>query len=128
MKKPQDFLIHIVEDDPQALKFMTDVVSKLGFQILESKDSQEVLEKLKDNSPDLFLMDIMLPQTSGLDLIKEIKKIDKHTNTPIIMTTALDDKEYIKEAVAVGANAYVTKPISLNRLRNKIFTLLEIEE
>ncbi|MDH4130134.1 MAG: response regulator [Spirochaetota bacterium] len=126
MKDPQEYLIHIVEDDEQSRKLIITALTRLGFKIMESKNGNEALEHLKDKKPDIILVDAMMPELDGFELIKRIRLINELKETPIIMTTALDDAKHIKESISVGANAYIVKPINFERLKTKIKEFIHV--
>ncbi|MDH5682683.1 MAG: response regulator [Spirochaetota bacterium] len=127
MKKAEECLVLIVEDDMQSREFMVTLMKKLGFQYLEADSGVTALEKLKSATPDLFLVDGMMPTMDGFELIGRIREMSQFADTPIIMTTALDDAKNIKESIAKGANAYVVKPINVLRLKGKIQELMPYE-
>ncbi len=122
MNKAEDFLIHVVEDDEQSRKFLVTLLSKSNFKMIQSETGAKALEKLSDTAvtPNLFLIDIMMPNMNGFELIKKLRSMDRFGETPIIVTTALDDAKHIKEAISSGSNAYVVKPINIRRLTDKI--------
>ncbi len=126
MKKLEECLIHIIEDDEQSRKLITNIIKKENMNTLEAENGMVALKQLEENhTPDLFLIDIMMPNMDGFELIKKIRTIDRFQTTPIIMTTALDDAKHIKEAIAVGANAYIVKPINISRLKSKLNEFLQ---
>ncbi len=122
MNKAEDFLIHVIEDDEQSRKFLVTLLTKSNFKIIQSETGVKALETLGDSSitPNLFLIDVMMPNMNGYEVIKELRTLDRFKETGIIVTTALDDAKHIKEAIASGANAYVVKPINIRRLTDKI--------
>ncbi|GMT48699.1 MAG: hypothetical protein IEMM0008_0238 [bacterium] len=122
MNKAEDLLIHVIEDDEQSRKFLVTLLSKSNFKTIQSETGIKALETLNDTSvtPNLFLIDIMMPNMNGFEVIKKLRTLDRFKKTAIIVTTALDDAEHIKEAISSGANAYVVKPINISRLTGKI--------
>ncbi|MDH5680888.1 MAG: response regulator [Spirochaetota bacterium] len=127
MKKAEDCLVLVVEDDKQSRDFLVTVIKKFGFQHIDVDSGMAALEEIKSVTPDLFLIDGLMPNMDGFELIGRIREISQFAETPIIMTTALDDAKHIKESIAKGANAYVVKPINVLRLKGKIQELMPYE-
>ena len=103
----------IVEDNALNLKLMRDLLEASGIATLQTKDGREVLELVRSHRPDVILMDIQLPDVSGLDVTRWLKADDELKRIPVIAVTALalrGDEERVREA---GCDAYITKPISV---------------
>lgn len=126
MGEASDYLIHVVEDDEQSRMFLCSFLKKLNFKVVESETGLVALKELENGTvPNLFLVDVMMPEMDGFELIAKIREIENLKETPIIMTTALDDAKHIKEAISAGANAYIVKPINIQRLKAKMGEFLE---
>lgn len=105
--------ILIVEDNELNLKLFRDLLEAHGYETFETKDGQEALSIARNVRPDLILMDIQLPEISGLDITKRLKADDEVSHIPVIAVTAFamkDDEEMILNA---GCEAYMSKPISI---------------
>jgi two-component system cell cycle response regulator DivK len=105
--------ILIVEDNDLNLKLFRDLLEAHGYETFETKDGQEALTIARNVRPDLILMDIQLPEISGLDITKRLKADDEVKHIPVIAVTAFamkDDEEMILNA---GCEAYMSKPISI---------------
>ena len=103
----------IVEDNALNLKLMRDLLEASGIATLQTKDGKEALELARQHRPDVILMDIQLPDVSGLDVTRWIKADPELKHIPVIAVTALalrGDEERVREA---GCDAYITKPISV---------------
>ncbi len=103
----------IVEDNELNMKLFRDLLEAHGYQTIESRDGVEALKVARDERPDLILMDIQLPEVSGLEVAKWIKEDESLNNIPIIAVTAFamkGDEEKIREG---GCEGYLAKPISL---------------
>jgi len=106
--------ILIVEDNELNMKLFHDLLEAHGYSILQTKDGMEALSLARDHHPDLILMDIQLPEVSGLEVTKWIKEDDDIKHIPIIAVTAFamkGDKEKIRDG---GCEAYIPKPISVS--------------
>jgi two-component system cell cycle response regulator DivK len=103
----------IVEDNDLNMKLFHDLLEAHGYDTLQSKDGKEALRIARQHHPDLILMDIQLPEVSGLEVTKWIKEDDDLKGIPIIAVTAFamkGDEEKIREG---GCEAYIAKPISV---------------
>jgi two-component system cell cycle response regulator DivK len=106
--------ILIVEDNELNMKLFHDLLESQGYDILQTRDGIEALKIARDKKPDLILMDIQLPEVSGLEVTKWIKEDDSIRSIPIIAVTAFamkGDEEKFREG---GCEAYIAKPISVN--------------
>ena len=103
----------IVEDNELNMKLFHDLLEAHGYETLQTKDGMEALKLARQHRPDLILMDIQLPEVSGLEVTKWIKEDDDLRSIPIIAVTAFamkGDEEKIREG---GCEAYIAKPISV---------------
>ncbi|HVY13223.1 MAG TPA: response regulator [Alphaproteobacteria bacterium] len=111
---PSGKLVLIVEDNELNTKLFRDLLLSKGHRVLETRDGKEALRLAHAEHPDLILMDIQLPEISGYDLIKMIKKEPDIAAIPIIAVTAFamkGDEEKIRQS---GCNDYLAKPISVS--------------
>jgi len=105
--------ILIVEDNELNMKLFNDLLEAKGYSILQTRNGREALDIARANKPDLILMDIQLPEVSGLDVTKWIKEDPETASIPIIAVTAFamkGDEERIRQG---GCEAYISKPISV---------------
>jgi len=109
--------IFIVDDEPSILKLITHWAKEWGYNVRTFSNGTELLENIYDN-PDIILLDIMLPDISGVDILKRIKKRNKHL--PIIMLSAQSNIDVALECIREGAYDYFPKPIDKNRLQPAI--------
>ncbi|MFT6556619.1 MAG: two-component system cell cycle response regulator DivK [Sneathiella sp.] len=103
----------IVEDNELNMKLFHDLLEAHGYATLQTKDGMEALSLARQHQPDLILMDIQLPEVSGLEVTKWIKEDEDLRSIPIIAVTAFamkGDEEKIREG---GCEAYIAKPISV---------------
>ena len=103
----------IVEDNELNMKLFHDLLEAHGYNILQTKDGMEALRLAREHRPDLILMDIQLPEVSGLEVTKWIKEDDNLKSIPVVAVTAFamkGDEEKIREG---GCEAYIAKPISV---------------
>ncbi len=103
----------VVEDNELNMKLFHDLLEAHGYNILQTKDGMDALRLAREHKPDLILMDIQLPEVSGLEVTKWIKEDDELKSIPVIAVTAFamkGDEEKIREG---GCEAYIAKPISV---------------
>jgi DNA-binding response OmpR family regulator len=117
--------IMMVDDD----KLVTELLQKLlkadGFDTVAINDSSKAVELAKSELPDLFLLDLMMPQPDGFRLCRMLREEPLFTHTPIIIVTALDDSDSRAVAFGAGATDYLTKPFHPGELKDKILEALE---
>ncbi len=105
--------ILIVEDNELNMKLFHDLLESKGYDILQTRDGMEALKMARAHMPDLILMDIQLPEVSGLEITKWLKEDDNLKRIPVVAVTAFamkGDEEKIREG---GCEAYIAKPISV---------------
>ena len=118
-------IILVIEDEPDINKTISYNLLTEGFEPISAYNLQEADDWIQSNSPDLILLDLMLPDGSGLDFCKRIKSKDKFNNIPIIILTAKDDEVDKVVGFELGADDYVTKPFSVRELILRIKAILK---
>ncbi|RYE02800.1 MAG: response regulator [Sphingomonadales bacterium] len=117
----------VVEDNELNLKLFCDLLRAHGFEVAPVKDGREALAAARAFVPDLVVMDIQMPHVTGDEIIRQMKLDSQLRAIPIMAVTAYaghDDEERIR---AAGANAYVSKPISLARFMEEVRALVPTE-
>jgi DNA-binding response OmpR family regulator len=112
--------ILIAEDEPLILQTMELKLKKEGYEIIKCIDGLEAMQKLEEHSPDLVITDIMLPYSSGLEIVRKIKENEATKHTPVIVLSAMGQESVVEEAFSLGADDYLKKPFSLNELSIRI--------
>ncbi len=110
---PMDKTVLVVEDNDMNMKLFHDVLEAHGYNVLKAKDGMEGWHIAREHIPDLILMDIQLPDVSGLEVTKWLKDDETLKSIPVIAITAfamVGDEEKFREG---GCEAYITKPISV---------------
>ena len=105
--------ILIVEDDNLSMKLETDLLQANGYDTLHSVDGKDALSLAREHHPDLIIMDIQLPEISGLDLTKMLKADDQLKDIPVLAVTAFAMKGDEEKIRAAGSDEYIAKPISV---------------
>lgn len=103
----------VVEDNELNLKLFTDLLELNNHKVIENRDGKNVIEICRYEKPNLIIMDIQLPNISGIDIIQSIKIDDNLKNIPIIAVTAFAMKEDKENILGTGCEEYISKPISV---------------
>lgn len=104
--------ILIVDDDSSTRRLIRSVLARQGYRILEVADGQEGVEAFQRESPDLVLMDVMMPRLDGHAACRALRQLEQDPGTPIIMLTAADAGADVEQAFESGASDFISKPIS----------------
>ena len=120
--------IMIVDDDPGALKLYGKMLKLVddACDVLTAEDAVSALALREQTLPDLFILDVMMPGISGIELCRHLRARPATAGTPILMLSALGRPETIEEALDAGANDYILKPSSVQQLEEKIYNLLGV--
>ncbi len=114
----------IVDDNENNLQIAAKVVSKAGFRVLLAQDGESALELTREETPDVILLDIMMPDMNGLEVCRRLMKHPEFREVPVIFLSAKDEDSSIEEGLSIGGTDYVTKPFServlLARLRSHV--------
>lgn len=109
-----EYKILIVEDNDLNLKLFRDLLTANGYTTVETKEGYEAISLTRQLKPDLILMDIQLPEISGLEVTQRIKADPEVAHIPIIAVTAFAMKDDEEKILRAGCEAYISKPISIN--------------
>ena len=118
--------ILIADDNQQNCELLDAYLSDEDYEIAMAYDGQQTLDRAADWEPDLILLDIMMPKLSGYEVCQKLKS-DEHTRAiPILMVTALNEKNDIEKAVQAGCDDYITKPVNQLELKTRVRSLLRV--
>jgi len=117
--------IVLAEDSPPNRKILTHLLEKMGFKVIPCENGQEALKNLTSGEHDvkLVMSDIMMPTMDGLELLRQIRADEKIKSIPVILITAVSEKDYIDRARSLGVSGYILKPVTFNRVLEKMTTL-----
>jgi DNA-binding response OmpR family regulator len=110
--------ILIAEDEPLMLRTLELKLRKDGYEVIGSPDGRDAMQRIESERPDLIITDIMLPYSSGLEIVGKVKN-SGHV-VPVIVLSAMGQEKTVEEAFSLGADDYVTKPFSLNELSMRV--------
>ncbi len=124
--RPTQRRVLVVDDEPHIGRIVQLKLEHADFAVETATDGRSALERLCSDAPlDLVLLDIMMPDGSGLDLLARLRDMPHRRNTPVIMLTAKGQDTDRQEAARLGATDFLTKPFSPKRLLARIEELLE---
>ena len=117
----------IVEDDKEYLVLYREFLTLIGYEAITEIQSSKAMARAHETKPDLFILDLMMPEPDGFKLCRMLRKESEFRNTPIIIVTALNDTDSRIVAIGAGANDYLTKPFRLDELYTSIKDHLDEE-
>jgi len=125
MVSPAEKLILVVDDEPRMVRFVRMNLELEGYRVIQAGDGLETLEKVRDDLPDLVLLDVMMPDMDGFETLARLREI---STVPVIMLTVKSDEEDRIRGLELGADDYVTKPFSPRELASRIRAVLRRAE
>ncbi len=125
MEPKEKGTILIIEDEPGFRRIYKDFLQNEGYTVLEAEDGEKGLILIKSGHPDLVLLDLVLPQMSGFDILKKVRSDEHSRDLPVIIFSVLGERETIKKGLELGANDYAIKGFySPGEMLSKIRALL----
>jgi DNA-binding response OmpR family regulator len=117
--------IMVVDDDEEFTKLYKEYLKMVGYEAITENRSSRAMELACAEKPDLFVLDLMMPEPTGFQLCRMLRADENFRRTPIIIVTALTDLDSKLVAMGAGANDYITKPFYIDDLKARIVALLE---
>ena len=121
---PDSIKILLVDDEPDILEFMEYNLKKEGYQVYVAKNGQEAVDKATELKPHLVILDIMMPMVDGFATLEQIRKDENLKHTKVMFLSAKNKESDIEKGLALGADAYMTKPFSIKKVVEKVEELL----
>lgn len=116
--------ILIADDEPNIVISLEYLLKREGYQVLVARDGQEALDAITREQPDLVLLDVMMPHKTGFEVCQAVRATPGVESTLILMLTARGRETDVAKGLALGANAYMTKPFSTRELVLKVAEML----
>ena len=116
--------IMVVDDNPDIITIIKTILEGKGYNVVSASSGQELLNLLKNQKPDLIILDIMMPEMDGLEVLTKLKGVTDTTSIPVILLTAKVQYEDVLGGYKLGADYYITKPFTSTQLINGINLLL----
>jgi len=112
--------ILLVDDSKTELHYMTELLEKRGYRIRTAEDGEEAMRRLGEETPDLILMDVVMPGQNGFQLTRAITRDPRFVNVPVIMCTSKNQETDKVWGMRQGARDYIVKPVNADELVAKI--------
>ncbi len=116
----------IADDNQQNRELLDAYLVEEGYRVIMAADGEETLAKVRDEQPDLILLDIMMPRLSGYEVCQRLRREENSRNIPILMVTALKESGDIEKAVEAGADDFLSKPVNRLELVTRVRSLLRV--
>jgi len=116
--------ILVVDDEPNIVISLEFLLKREGYTVVIARDGQEAIEAIERERPDLVLLDVMMPKKSGFEVCQDVRTNDALQATKILMLTAKGRDTDVAKGLALGADAYMTKPFSTRDLVQKVASML----
>ena len=116
--------ILIVDDEPNIVMSLEYTFKKQNFEVFIARDGMEALEILKNQLPDVIILDIMMPLVDGFETLQKIKSNDQLRHCKVIFLSAKNKESDIEKGLSLGADAYLTKPFSIKKVVDQVNELL----
>jgi len=110
----------IIEDEEDAAELFAEMMRISGFRVLKTSKSAPAIAMMNADKPDIVLLDIMMPEVSGLDILRQMRRDPNLANIPVIMVTAKSMPADIKNGMEAGASTYLTKPVGFQELKEAV--------
>ncbi len=124
MSTPQKTVI-IIEDEPDAAELFAEMMRVNGFRVLKSHSSTPARTLIKQEKPDMIILDIMMPDISGIEVLRFMRREPALADIPVIVVSAKSMPSDIRNGLDAGASAYLTKPVGYIELKNAVDDLMQ---
>ena len=118
--------ILIADDEPNIVISLEFLMKREGYRVVIAVDGEEALDKIRSESPDLVLLDVMMPKMNGFDVCQSLRADPELSETRILMLTAKGRDTEVSKGLGLGADGYMTKPFSTKELLAEVRKLLEM--
>lgn len=116
--------IMVVDDEPYIARVIKFKLEQEGYTVISANDGQSGLQKIKEEKPDLVLLDVMMPGLSGYEVCQKIKEDAELAGIPVVILTAKGQERDREQGLTMGASDYITKPFSPNRLLELVKSMI----
>jgi two-component system phosphate regulon response regulator PhoB len=121
--------IALIEDSPTVRFFYKNLFEKAGFEVVEAENAKDGWKVICDYRPDIIVLDMMMPEIPGIELLKRIRSIEFSKDIPVLVMTSVKDSEQVQEIFKCGANHYSLKGMdSPELIKNMVYKLLKDQQ
>lgn len=114
----------LIEDEPNIIEAISFILSRDGWTVHTHEDGETAMAKVLNQTPDLIILDVMLPGRSGFDILRELRETERTADLPVMMLTARGQAKDRDLALRLGANHFMTKPFSNSDVRDHVRALM----
>ena len=125
MDKQKLCKVLIAEDEPDIRELVKLTLAFHGFEVVAAEDGQRAVELAQEGDFALILMDVLMPRMTGYEACREIKKMERYRETPVVFLSAKGQESEVKEGLSAGATAYMLKPFDADELIETLNAVLE---
>jgi two-component system cell cycle response regulator len=118
--------ILVVDDEPAIREYEAILLSELGHEVLAAADGAEALELAREKQPHLILLDIMMPELSGIEVCRQLRADPRTRDIRVIVVSAVDAKRALEESIIAGADDFLAKPIHALELMVRVRSILRV--
>lgn len=118
--------ILVVDDEREIVETLRGILLKNGYEVSTAFDGEEALLKVKDENPDVILLDLIMPKLNGFDTLKEIREKHNDKWRPVIIISAKTELESVQKCYNLEADHYLTKPCSIDNILRGIETMISL--
>lgn len=124
-RPPRSLRVLVAEDEPHIRRILLTLLESSGFEMDMVNDGAEALAAVRGSVPyDMMLLDLVMPEASGLEVLRELRSLDHRSDLPVIVLTAKGQDADRERALSLGANVFLTKPFSPRKLLGQMDALL----
>ncbi|MDD5246952.1 MAG: response regulator [Candidatus Omnitrophica bacterium] len=120
------FRILIVDDDKEILDTLQSRLAREGYEVVTALDGEEALLKVKQDDPDIIILDLLLPKLNGFEVLKEIRQKYEDKWRPVIIISAQAELDSLRKGYALEADHYLTKPVTMEKVLQGVETLASL--
>ena len=117
----------IIEDEADAADLFAEMMRVSGFRVLKTTNSAPALDMMAADRPDVVILDIMMPETSGLDILRQMRRDPDLASIPVVVVSAKSMPADIRTGMEAGASTYLTKPVGFLELKQAVEQALGIQ-
>jgi two-component system phosphate regulon response regulator PhoB len=122
---PGQNTVIVVEDEPDAAELFAEMMRVSGFRVLKTYSSTPAISLIANEQPDVVILDVMMPDISGLEVLRFMRRDPQLKNTPVIVVSARSMPSDIKEGLEAGATIYLTKPVGYLDLKKSVDLVMQ---